>query len=161
MLPFMGGFKKLAFLTVALACVLAFGPAPPAKADVVFRATCGDLKGSRVDMDPENGSKPDKWKSEHYPAGPPPEGTGALKFVSDDTDTGHVRMSWTANSETLLPVVFKSDTQITVADVDDFGVWLFTLYYRAGKVIVTRQTTNPGPGAIGALLVGECKFKGK
>jgi hypothetical protein len=154
MLPVMGGFKKLAFLTVAL---VAWTPVP-AQADVVFRATCGDLKGPRVDMDPENGSKPDKWKSEHYPAGPPPEGTGTLTFVSDDTDTGHVRMRWTANSETLLPVVFKSDTQITVADVDDYGVWLFSLYYRAGKVIVTRQTTNPGPGAIGTLLVGECEF---
>ena len=70
-------------------------------------------------------------------------------------------MRWTAHSETLLPVVFKSDTQITVADVDEFGVWLFSLYYRSGKVIVTRQTTNPGPGAIGALLVGKCEFTGR
>ncbi len=133
----------------------------PADAKIVFSATCGDLKGHRVDMDPEDGSKPDKWKSELYPAGPPPEGTGMLKFQSDDTDTGHIRMSWTANTESLLPVVFKSDTQITVADVDEFGVWLFSLYYRTGKVIVTRQTTNPGPGAIGALVVGHCEFSDK
>ncbi len=160
MLPFMGGFKKLPFLTVALACILAFGPAPPAKADVVFRATCGDLKGHRVDMDPAGKSKREDWKLEYYKSGPPPDGTGTLTFVSDDSDNGHIRVKWTSD-EQALPIVFKSDTQITVADVDDFGVWLFTLYYPACKVMVTRQTTNPGPGAIGALLVGDCKVTGK
>ena len=133
----------------------------PADAKVVFSAECGHLKGMRVDMDPRDASKPYHWKDEHYPAGNPPEGTGTLKFVSDDTDTSHLRMSWTANTESLLPVVFKSDTQITVADVDEFGVWLFSLYYLTGKVIVTRQTTNPGPGAIGALVVGHCEFSDK
>ena len=54
--------------------------------------------------------------------------------------------------------MFKSETQISVADVDDFGVWIFSLYFRAGKVIVTRQTTNPGPGAVGALLTADCEF---
>jgi len=57
-----------------------------------------------------------------------------------------------------LPVVFKSATQITVADVDRIGVWLFSLFPQTGKVIVTRQTTDPGPGTIGALLVGKCEF---
>ena len=47
----------------------------------------------------------------------------------------------------------------TGADVDEFGVWIFSLYYRASKVIVTRQTTNPG--AVGALLTADCEFVGK
>ncbi|PPR59133.1 MAG: hypothetical protein CFH04_02060, partial [Alphaproteobacteria bacterium MarineAlpha3_Bin3] len=59
----------------------------------------------------------------------------------------------------LLPIVFKSETQISVADVDEFGVWIFSLYYRAGKVIVTRQTTNPS--AVGGLLTADCEFVGK
>ncbi len=143
---------------LALLVGLLTGVSSPAEAKVVFRAVCGDINGMRVDMDHKDGSKPDQWKDERYPAGAPPKGTGTLKFVSDDTDTSHLRMSWTANEETLLPVVFKSDTQITVADVDKIGVWLFSLFPRTGKVIVTRQTTDPGPGTIGALLAGKCEF---
>ncbi len=154
MLPVMGGFKK--FVILAAALVVA-SPASPAKADVVFRAECGSLKGHRVDMDPDDQSKRENWKLEYYKSGPPPKGQGTLTFVSDDSDTDHVRVNW-SNQEQALPIVFKSDTQITVADVDDFGVWLFTLYYRAGKVMVTRQTTNPGPGAVGALLTGDCDY---
>ena len=56
---------------------------------------------------------------------------------------------------------FKSDTQISIADVDDFGVWIYTLYYCAGNVMVTRQTTNPGPDTIGALLFADGEFKEK
>ena len=37
------------------------------------------------------------------------------------TDTGHIRVKWTSD-EQLLPIVFKSETQISVADVDEFGV---------------------------------------
>ena len=82
------------------------------------------------------------------------------EVLSASTDTGHIRVKWTSD-EQLLPIVFKSETQISVADVDEFGVWIFSLYYRAGKVIVTRQTTNPGPGAVGALLTADCEFVGK
>ena len=109
---------------------------------------------------PERKSNIEKWTPELYPAGPPPNGTGTLTFLSDSTDTGHIRVKWTSD-EQLLPIVFKSETQISVADVDEFGVWIFSLYYRAGKVIVTRQTTNPGPGAVGALLTADCEFVGK
>lgn len=109
---------------------------------------------------PERHSNIEKWTPELYPAGPPPNGTGTLTFVSDSTDTGHIRVKWTSD-EQLLPIVFKSDHQISVADVDEFGVWIFSLYFRAGKVIVTRQTTNPGPGAVGALLTADCEFVGK
>lgn len=132
-----------------------------AEAKTIFRAECGDLRGQRVDMDPDGKHRKEDWKLEFYKAGPPPKGQGTLTFLSDDADTGHVRMSWTANTKQLLPVVFKSDFQISLADVDEFGVWIFTLIYRTGKVMVTRQTTNPGPGAIGALLVGDCVFKEK
>ncbi|MCH7936310.1 MAG: hypothetical protein IH994_04350 [Proteobacteria bacterium] len=132
--------------------------APPVQAETIFRATCGSLKGHRVDMDPNGKSKTEDWKPELYPAGPPPNGTGTLTFVSDATDTNHLRVKWSGD-EQLLPIVFKSETQISVADVDEFGVWIFSLYYRAGKVIVTRQTTNPGPGAVGALLTADCEFE--
>ena len=89
MLPVMGGFKKLAFLTVAL---VAWTPVP-AQADVVFRATCGSLKGHRVNMDPNGKSNIEKWTPELYPAGPPPKGTGTLTFVSDSSDTNHIRVN--------------------------------------------------------------------
>jgi hypothetical protein len=145
-------------IALSLFVALILGPPFPAAAKVVFRAECGDLTGQRVDMDPNGKHTREDWKPETYRAGPPPEGQGTLKFLSDDTDTSRIRVQWTSE-ERLLPVVFKSDTQISIADVDDFGVWIYTLYYRAGKVLVTRQTTNPGPGAIGALLTGDCEFK--
>lgn len=148
------------FVLSLLAGLLAAFPIT-ADAKVIFSAVCGDLRGMRVDMDPEDGAKPDKWKDELYPAGAPPKGTGTLKFVSDDTDNGLVRMSWSANTEALLPVVFKSDTQITLADVDETGVWLFSLYPRTDRVIVTRQTADSGPGIIGAVLVAKCEFSSR
>ena len=153
----MRGLKKF----VIAAAVSAFAwTSSPAGADFVFRATCGSLKGHRVNMDADGKSKIENWNAELYPAGPPPKGTGTLTFLSDSTDNGHIRVKW-AGDEQLLPIVFKSETQISVADIDDFGVWIFSLYYRAGKVIVTRQTTNPGPGAVGALLTADCEFEGK
>ena len=157
----MGDFRLFpAAIAAAVAFVVFLAPAPPARADLVFRAECGSLKGHRVDMDPVGKTKRENWKLEYYKAGPPPKGQGTLTFVSDDTDNGHIRVKW-SNQEQALPIVFKSDAQITVADVDEFGVWLFTLYYQAGKVVVTRQTINPGPGAVGALLVGDCQLTGK
>ena len=153
----MGGLKK--FVIAAAVSAFAWTPSP-AGADVVFRATCSSLKGHRVNMDPNGKSNIEKWTPELYSAGPPPNGTGTLTFLSDSTDTGHIRVKWTSD-EQLLPIVFKSETQISVADVDEFGVWIFSLYYRAGKVIVTRQTTNPGPGAVGAVLTADCEFVGK
>jgi len=132
----------------------------PATAKTLFHATCGDLRGQRVDMAADGRTKKEDWKYEFYKAGPPPNGQGTLEFVAEDADSDRVVMKWSANARAL-PIVFKSDFQISLADVDEFGVWLFTLYYRAGKVVVTRQTTNPGPGAIGAILVGDCRFEDK
>ena len=153
----MGELQKFG-ITAAVAAFAWTSSAPmPVAADVVFRATCGSLKGHRVNMDPDGKSKIENWNPELYAAGPPPKGTGTLTFLSDSTDTGHIRVKWSGD-EQLLPIVFKGDHQISVADVDDFGVWIFSLYYRAGKVIVTRQTTNPGPGAVGALLTADCEF---
>ena len=153
----MGGLHKF-FIAAAVSAFAWTSSAPtPVAAEVVFRATCGSLKGHRVHMDPNGKSKIEKWTPEFYPAGPPPDGTGTLTFVSDSADTGHIRVKWSGQEQSL-PIVFKSETQISVADVDEFGVWIFSLYYRAGKVIVTRQTTNPGPGAVGALLTADCEF---
>ncbi len=152
--------RNAAALFLGLTLGLALTWPSPAAAAIVFRAECGDLTGQRVDMDANGKHKREDWKPEFYRAGPPPLGQGTLKFISEDADANHVRVKWTSE-ERLLPVVFKSDTQISIADVDDFGVWIYTLYYRAGKVLVTRQTTNPGPGAIGALLTGDCEFEEK
>ncbi len=153
----MGGLDKFIIAAAVSAFAWTSSAPTPVVADVVFRATCGSLKGHRVNMDPNGKSNIEKWTPELYPAGPSPKGTGTLTFLSDSTDTGHLRVKWTSD-EQLLTIVFKSETQISVADVDDFGVWIFSLYFRAGKVIVTRQTTNPGPGAVGALLTADCEF---
>ena len=76
------------------AAVSAFAWTPsPARADVVFRATCSSLKGHRVNMDPNGKSNIEKWTPELYSAGPPPNGTGTLTFLSDSTDTGHIRVN--------------------------------------------------------------------
>lgn len=134
--------------------------AAPAQAKTVFHATCGDLRGQRVDMDPDGRTAKEEWKNEFYKTGPPPEGQGTLEFIAEEEGADHLIMKWSGPARSL-PIVFKSDTQISAADVDEFGIWMFTLYYRAGKVLVTRQTTNPGPGAIGAILVGDCAFEEK
>ena len=134
--------------------------APPARAKTVFHATCGDLRGQRVDMDPEGRTDREDWKNEFYKKDPPPDGQGTLEFIAEEEGTDRLIMKWSGPARSL-PIVFKSDTQISAADVDEFGVWIFTLYYRAGKVLVTRQTTNPGPGAVGAILVGNCVFEEK
>ena len=96
----MGGLKK--FVIAAAVSAFAWTPSP-AGADVVFRATCGSLKGHRVNMDPNGKSNIEKWTPELYPAGPPPNGTGTLTFLSDSTDTGHIRVKWTSD-EQLLPI---------------------------------------------------------
>ena len=131
----MGRLKK--FVIAAAVSAFAWTPSP-AGADVVFRATCGSLKGHRVNMDPNGKSNIQKWTPELY-----------------STDTDHIRVKWTSD-EQLLPIVFKSETQISVPDVDEFRVRILSLYYRADKVIVTRQTTNPG--AVGALLTADYEF---
>jgi hypothetical protein len=146
---------------VAVFTVLAFLSAPsPAGAKTVFHAICGDLKGQRVDLDPGGFSKRENWKAELYRAGPPPQGQGTLEFVSEDTEKNHVIVKWSGPARAL-PVVYKSDSQISLADVDESGVWIFTLLHRAGKVLITRQTTTGGPGTVGALLVADCVFKEK
>ena len=61
-----GGFKK--FVIVAAVSAFAWTPSP-AGADVVFRATCGSLKGHRVNMDPNGKSNIEKWTPELYPVG--------------------------------------------------------------------------------------------
>ncbi len=151
---------SMRLIVLSFLAALVSGFPLPAAAKVVFRAECGDLTGQRVDMDPNGKHTREDWKREAYRSGPPPEGQGTLKFLSDDTDSDRIRVEWSSQDK-LLPVVFKSDTQISLADVDDFGVWIYTLYYRTGKVLVTRQTTNPGPGAIVAMLTGDCDFKEK
>ena len=114
----MGRLKK--FVIAAAVSAFAWTPSP-AGADVVFCAACGSLTGHRVNMDPNGKSNIEKWTPELYPAGPPPNGTGTLTFLSNSTDTGHIRVKWTSD-EQLLPIVFKSETQISVADVDEFEV---------------------------------------
>ena len=132
--------------------------AAPAQAKTVFHATCGDLRGQRVDMDPDGRTAKEDWKYEFYKQGPAPDGQGTLEFIAEEEGADHLIMKWTGPARSL-PIVFKSDSQISAADVDEYGVWMFTLFYRAGKVLVTRQTTNPG--AIGAILVGNCAFEEK
>jgi len=116
----MGGLKKFAAAAAVSAFAWTSSAPTPVVAEVVFRATCGSLKGHRVNMDPLGKSNIEKWTPEFYPAGPPPKGTGTLTFVSDSTDTSHLRVKWTSD-EQLLPIVFKSEIQISVADVDEFG----------------------------------------
>lgn len=126
---------------------------------MLLLATCGDLRGYRVDMDPVDPARPAQWRSEHYREGPPPEGRGTLEFVADDGHPDLIGVRWGAGAR-FLPVAYASDTQISLADVDDFGVWMFSLYPQAGKVVVSRQTAGPGPAAVGALVQGDCKFRG-
>ncbi len=146
----------LAILAIALAAA-----APgPAAAKTVFHAVCGNLSGQRVDLDPDGVNKRERWKSEFYRAGPPPDGQGTLEFISEESERDHVIIKWSGPARSL-PIVFKNESQISLADVDESGVWIFTLLYRAGKVVVTRQTTAGGPGSVGALLTADCEFKTK
>ena len=139
----MGGLKK--FVITAAVSTFAWTPSP-AGADVVFHATCGSLKGHRVNMDPNGKSNIEKWTPELYPAGPPPNGTGTLSFLSDSTDTGHIRVKWTSD-EHLLPIVFKSETQISVADVDEFGVWIFPSTTAPARSSSPARPPTPAPSA--------------
>ncbi|MBI1985322.1 MAG: hypothetical protein HYS64_01310 [Rhodospirillales bacterium] len=142
-------------VAVPLLLAIALGPAT---AKTVFHAVCGSLQGQRVEMDPDGANRRETWRPDFYRAGPPPDGQGTLEFISEDSDRDHVGIKWGGPARAL-PIVYRSDSQISLADVDDSGVWIFTLFYRAGKVLVTRQTTTSGPGSVGALLTGECQFK--
>jgi len=147
-------------LPLIAAAGLAAAAASPgsASAKTVFHAVCGNLSGQRVELDPDGVNRRETWKSEFYRAGPPPDGQGTLEFISDESDRDHVGMKWGGPARAL-PVVYRSDSQISLADVDDSGVWIFTLFYHAGKVMVSRQTTTSGRGSVGALLTGDCEFK--
>lgn len=152
--------RPIPALAAALGLAAAVSIPDPAAAKTVFHAVCGNLQGQRVDLDPNGINKRERWKPEFYRAGPPPDGQGTLEFVSEDTERDHVIMKWSGPAKAL-PIVYKSDSQISLADVDDSGVWIFTLLYRAGKLLVTRQTTSGGPGSIGALLTADCEFMPK
>ena len=157
----LGAMGKARRTVIAVFAALASLPAAsPAGAKTVFHAVCGDLKGQRVDLDPGGFSKRENWKPEVYRAGPPPYGQGTLEFVSEDSEKDHVIIKWSGPARSL-PIVYTSDSQISLADVDESGVWIYTLLYRAGKVLITRQTTAGGPGTIGALLVADCVYKEK
>lgn len=143
--------------TAVLATLASLLAPAPAAAETVFHAVCGDLKGQRVDIDPGGFSRREDWKPELYRAGPPPAGQGTLEFISEDGERDHVIIKWSGPARSL-PIVYKSDSQISLADVDEYGVWIFTLLYRAGKVLVSRQTTTGGPGTVGAILTAPCVF---
>lgn len=152
--------RSALFIVAALGLTAALTLPGPAAAKTVFHAVCGNLQGHRVDLDPDGVNRRERWKPEFYRAGPPPDGQGTLEFISEDSERDHVIIKWSGPPRAL-PIVYKSDSQISLADVDDSGVWIFTLLYRAGKVMVTRQTTTGGPGSVGALLIADCEFKSK
>jgi len=145
-------------LLAALAAAIAVAAPGAAQARTVFHAVCGNLQGQRVDLDPDGGNKLERWRPEFYRAGPPPDGQGTLEFISEDDERDHITIKWGGPPRSL-PIVYRSNGQISIADVDESGVWIFTLLYRAGKVMVTRQTTIGGPGTTGALLTADCEFK--
>lgn len=128
------------------------------RAEIVFRAVCGDLSGHRVDMSPTDPMGRARWRAELYRAGSPPQGQGTLELLSDDGHPDSIRVSW-GETGRLLPVVYKSESQVSVADVDEFGVWIYSLYFRAGKIVVSRQTVGPLTGAVGALVQGDCDLR--
>jgi len=153
---------RLAHATAA-AALAAAGALPSAAAqepEVIFRATCGDLEGHRVDMSPTDPREQGRWRAEHYHAGAPPEGQGTLEFLSDDAHTDSVRVAW-GDEGRYLPIAFKSPGQISIADVDPYGVWIYTLFLHAEKVVVSRQTIGPYAGAVGALVQGTCELAGE
>ncbi len=92
---------------------------------------------------------------------PPAYGVGGTPpggpFVSDDTHPDKIRVTW-GKSDHLLPIVQRNEGQISVADIDAYGVWIYTLLFRAGKVLISRQTSDPRVGAVGAMLTADCEF---
>ncbi len=142
---------------LAMVASIPFSGAAPALAGTIFRAVCGEVAGQRVDVDPTKETGIETWKRESY-ADVPGEGAGVLGFVSDDTHPDQIRVIW-GKSDQLLPIVHRNDGQISVADIDAYGVWIYTLLIRAGKVLISRQTSNPRFGAVGAMLTADCDFK--
>lgn len=127
--------------------------------EVVFRATCGDLTGHRVDMDPTDPSEQEQWRTEVYRASPPPEGHGTLELLSDEAHTDSIRVAWGSGGGRFLPIAYKSKGQISIADVDPYGVWIITLFFQAEKVVISRQTIGPYAGAVGAIVQGSCELQ--
>ena len=141
---------------LAMVASIPFPGAAPAVARTIFRAVCGEVAGQRVDVDPTGETGIETWKRESY-ADVPGEGAGVLGFVSDDTHPDQIRVTW-GKSDQLLPIVHRNEGQISVADIDAYGVWIYTLLFRAGKVLISRQTSDPRLGAVGAMLAADCKF---
>ncbi len=154
--PMSRGRPLLAAALLAMVAFLPFRGAAPGLAGTIFRAVCGEVAGRRVDVDPTGETGIETWKRESY-ADVPGEGAGALGFVSDDTHPDRIRVTW-GTSDQLLPVVHRNEGQISVADIDAYGVWIYTLLFRAGKVLISRQTSNPRFGAVGAMLTADCEF---
>ncbi len=148
--------RSPAVLLAMVACI-PFWSAAPARAEVIFRAVCGEVAGQRVDVDPTGKTGIETWKRESYAAVGGGGGTGALSFVSDDAHPDQMRVIW-GKSDQLLPIVHRNEGQVSVADIDEYGVWIYTLFFRAGKVLISRQTNNPRFGAVGALLTADCEF---
>ncbi len=139
---------------LAMAASNPFSGAAPA--GTIFRAVCGEVAGQRVDVDPTKETGIETWKRESY-ADVPGEGAGVLGFVSDDTHPDQIRVTW-GTSDQLLPIIHRKEGQISVADIDAYGVWIYTLLFRAGKVLISRQTSDPRFGAVGAMLTADCDF---
>ncbi len=133
-----------------------FPGAAPALAGTIFRAVCGEVTGQRVDLDPTKKTGIETWKRESY-ADVPGEGAGVLGFVSDDTYPDQIRVTW-GKADQLLPIVHRNEGQISVAEIDAYGVWIYTLLFRADKVLISRQTSDPRLGAVGAMLTADCEF---
>lgn len=153
-MPMSPGRPLLPAVLLAMAASVPF-PAP-AVAGTIFRAVCGEVAGQRVDVDPTKETGIETWKRESY-ADVPGEGAGVLAFLSDDTHPDQIRVTW-GKSDQLLPIVHRNEGQISVADIDAYGVWIYTLLFRAGKVLISRQTSDPRRGAVGAMLTADCAF---
>ncbi len=149
--------RRHPLLPAVLLAMAASVPFPaPAVAGTIFRAVCGEVAGQRVDVDPTKETGIETWKRESY-TDLPGEGAGVLGFVSDDTHADQIRVTW-GKSDQLLPIVHRNEGQISVADIDEYGVWIYTLLFRAGKVLISRQTSDPRRGAVGAMLTADCAF---
>ncbi len=147
--------------TLALSAVIAASPAYSVAAGgdqgkIIFRAVCSDLRGHRVNMNPADPGGSERWHIEFYRSGPAPQ--NSLELLSDDAHLDSIRMTW-GRDQRFLPIVYRSDSQISVADVDEVGVWIFTLFFQTDKVLVSRQTATRATGAVGALVVGSCEIR--
>ncbi len=155
-MPMSRGRPFLPAVLLAMVASIPFPGAAPALAGSILRAVCGEVPGQRVDLDPTKKTGIETWKRESY-ADVPGEGAGVLGFVSDDTYPDQIRVTW-GKSDQLLPIVHRNAGQISVAEIDAYGVWIYTLLFRAGKVLISRQTSDPRVGAVGAMLTADCEF---